>query len=216
VNAILDWLLAVVHDVDPILRIVIAFVAMFCETSILLGLIIPGDTIVLVSGTAVDGPVQYIALAVAVIAGSLAGESVGFWIGKYFGPRIRHSRLGQRIGESHWARAEIYLERRGGIAIAISRFLPVLHALVPLVVGTSAMGYRRFLAWTAPACTVWALAYVSVGAFAAGSYRRLEGQLSGAGYILVAIIVVALVVIFLVRRAIARNEARHMEQPKPE
>jgi membrane-associated protein len=212
-NEILDWLLTTVHSVDPVVRVLIAALAMFCETSVLLGLVVPGDTVVLVSSTAVDGPVQFIALLVAVIVGSLLGESVGFSIGKFFGPRLRYSRLGRRIGEPHWVRAETYLERRGGIAVAISRFLPVLHSLVPLVVGSSAMRYRIFIAWTAPACTLWALLYVTVGSLAAGSYRRLEGELHNAGWIFLAIVVVALVVIFLIRKLIERSEAKHMQHP---
>ena len=215
-NDFFDWLLSTVHGVDPIARVLFAAAAMFCETSVLLGLVVPGDTVVLVAGTAVDGPVEFIALVVAVIVGSLLGESVGFSLGKFFGPRIRHSRLGRRIGEKHWDRAETYLARRGGLAVAISRFLPVLHSLVPIVVGTSPMRYRKFIAWTAPACLVWALAYVSIGAGAARSYRQLSGQLHFAGWIFIGIVVVALVVIFFVRKAIERNEAKHMEKPGDE
>jgi membrane-associated protein len=211
VNEFFDWLLSSVHNVDPVLRVFITGFAMLCETSILLGLIVPGDTIVLVSATAVNGPVEFVALAIAVIVGSLCGESIGFALGKYFGPRIRASKLGQRIGERHWVRAETYLERRGGLAVAISRFLPVFHSIVPVVVGSSAMRYRTFIAWTAPACTIWAITYISVGAFAAGSYRQLEGQLHWAGLIFVAIILLALVAIFFIRKLIERNEAKHME-----
>jgi membrane-associated protein len=203
VNEFFNWLLQAVHSVDPTLRVLIAGVAMLFETSILLGLIIPGDTIVLVASTAVNGPVEFLSLAVAVILGSLAGESIGFLLGRYFGPRIRRSRLGQRIGEHNWVRAETYIKRRGGIAVAISRFLPVFHSLVPLVVGSSA--------WTVPACAIWAVTYISVGSFAAGSYRQLEGQLRWAGLIFVGIILVALVIIFLIRRALERAEARHMD-----
>ncbi|MDQ1550721.1 MAG: rane-associated protein [Actinomycetota bacterium] len=210
-NEFFNWLLATVHSVDPTLRVFLAGIAMLFETSILLGLIVPGDSIVLVAATAVNGPVEFISLAVAVILGSLAGESIGFWLGHFFGPRIRRSRLGQRVGEKNWVRAETYLERRGGIAVAISRFLPVFHSLVPLVVGTSAMRYRVFIAWTVPACVIWAVTYISVGAFAAGSYRKLQGQLQGAGLIFVGIIVVALIIIFVIRRAIERRESRHMD-----
>jgi membrane-associated protein len=211
VNDFFNWILQTVHDVDPTLRVVIAAIAMLFETSILLGLIVPGDSVVLVASTAVSGPVEFVSLALAVIVGSLAGESIGFWLGHFFGPRIRRSRLGQRIGEKNCVRAETYLERRGGIAVAISRFLPVFHSLVPLVVGTSAMRYRVFIAWTAPACTIWAVTYISVGAFAAGSYRQLEGQLKWAGLIFVGIILVALVIIFVIRKALERSEARHMD-----
>lgn len=215
-NDFFNWLLATVHSVNPGLRVLIAAVAMMFETSILLGLIVPGDTVVLVAATAVRTPLEGVALGLGVIAGSLVGESFGFWLGHHFGPRIRRSRLGRRVGEHNWVRAETYLDRRGGIAVAISRFLPVFHSLVPLVVGTSAMRYRTFIAWTVPACAVWAAIYISLGAFAAKSYLDLEGKLQWAGYIFLAIIVVALVIIYLIRKALMRSESKHMEQPGTE
>src|SRR5690606_20226828 len=118
-------------------------------------LIVPGDTVVIVASTAVASPLEYWMLIIAVIVGALIGESVGFALGRFFGPRIRASRLGKRIGERNWVRAERYVARRGGIAVFISRFLPVLHSVVPLTVGMSAMTYRTFLAWTVPATTIW-------------------------------------------------------------
>ncbi len=211
-NEVLTWLLDTVRNVDPLLRLLFAFAGMFFETSILIGLIVPGDTIVLVASTAIMDWAQFAATLVVVILGALAGESVGFALGRWFGPRIRHSALGRRLGERNWRRASTYLERRGGIAVFVSRFLPVLHALIPLTVGMSPMRYRRFIAWTAPACALWAGAYVSVGWLAAGSYRRLSDQLHFAGLVFVAIIVVFLVAALLVKRAIERTEARHMEQ----
>jgi membrane protein DedA with SNARE-associated domain len=179
---------------------------------VLVGLVVPGDTIVIVASTAVDGVVEYVALIVTVIVGSLAGESIGFALGRFFGPRIRASRLGSRIGERQWARAERYLERRGGIAVFISRFLPVLHSLIPLTVGMSAMRYRTFMSWTIPACVIWAVSYVSVGAAAAEGYRELADRLHSAGYLFVAVIVAFLLVVVVAKKLIERSERRHMEE----
>jgi len=212
VNDILTWILDTVRQVDPVLRVLIAGAGIFLETSILVGLVVPGDTIVLVSATGITDWPQYTALLFTVIIGSLSGESVGFALGRFFGPRIRASRLGQRLGERNWVRAETYLDRRGGIAVFVSRFLPVLHALIPLTVGMSTMRYRKFLAWTAPACILWAGAYVSVGWLAAGSYRQLSTQLHFAGYLFAGIIAVFLVIVLLVKKAITRAEARHMQR----
>ncbi|WP_349897062.1 DedA family protein [Parafrigoribacterium soli] len=212
-NDALNWILGVVHEVDPVVRILLAAVGIFCETSILIGLIVPGDTIVIVAATATTNWLEYAALLIAVIIGALGGETVGFALGHYFGPKIRSSWLGRRIGETHWVRAENYLDRRGGIAVFISRFLPVLHSLIPLTVGMSTMRYRKFMAWTAPACVVWALAYVSVGWAAADSYRHLSQQLHFAGYVFVGVVVVFLILVVLVKKLIARSQARHMLYP---
>jgi membrane-associated protein len=210
VNEVLTWILDAVQSVDPGLRVLLAGVAMILETSVLVGLVVPGDTVVIVAGTAVETPLQAVVLGIAVVIGSLLGESLGFLLGRYLGPAIRRSRLGRRIGEANWSRSERYLERRGGPAIFLSRFLPVLHSLVPLTVGMSHYSYRRFLAWTAPACVLWATLYISVAAAAAGTYRELADRIHFAGYIFVGIIVVFLVLIVVAKKIIERVERRHM------
>lgn len=213
-NEILTWTLDTVRNVDPTLRVLIAGIGMLLETSILVGLIVPGDTIVIVSATAITDWLQFSLLLGAVITGALCGETIGFALGRYFGPRIQASPLGRRMGERNWVRAETYLARRGGIAVFVSRFLPVLHALIPLTVGMSTMTYRKFFAWTAPACAIWAAAYVSIGWLAAGSYRQLSSQLHQAGFIFAGIIAVFFTVVVLVKKLIERFESRHMDRSK--
>lgn len=209
-NEFLTWLLDAVQSVDPVLRTVLAGVAIILETSVLIGLVVPGDTVVIVAATAVRSVTEAVILIVVVIVGALIGESIGFLLGRWLGPRLRFSRLGARIGEHNWSRAELYLRRRGGPAIFLSRFLPVLHSLVPLTVGMSGFAYRRFLAWTAPACTVWAIAYVSVAAAAAGTYRELADKLHFAGYLFVGVLIVFVLLAYVAKRVIVAREARHM------
>jgi len=215
VNDVLNWILDAVSAVDPVVRTLLAGVGMLLETSVLIGLVVPGDTIVIVASTAVEGTVEYIALVLAVILGALAGESIGFYLGRRFGPWIRRSWLGRRIGEKNWAAAERYLARRGGIAVFLSRFLPVLHSVIPLTVGMSTMRYRTFLTWTVPACVLWTLAYVSVGAAAAEGYRSVSEQLHFAGYLFVGAIAAFGVVVVVVKRWLKRREARFMERELP-
>tara|TARA_R110002020_G_scaffold475834_1_gene712963 strand:+ start:328519 stop:329235 length:717 start_codon:yes stop_codon:yes gene_type:complete len=212
VNDALSFILDTVQSVDPVLRTVLAGVAIMLETSILIGLVVPGDTVVLVASTAVGSVFEASILIAVVIVGALVGESVGFALGRFFGPKIRHSRLGKRIGEKNWVQAERYLGRRGGIAVFISRFLPVMHSLVPVTVGMSTMKYRTFMAWTVPATTIWSVAYVSVGALTAGSFRELLDQLHYAGYIFVAIVVVLAIVTLIAKKLLQRSQQRHMEQ----
>jgi membrane protein DedA with SNARE-associated domain len=213
VDDALNWILSTLQGVDPVLRTLLAGLAIMLETSILVGLIVPGDTIVIVASTGIGNAVEYVSLILVVIVGALCGESIGFALGRYFGPKIRASRAGQRLGEAHWVRAENYLDRRGGIAVFVSRFLPVLHSLVPLTVGMSTMSYRKFMAWTVPACTIWAVAYASVGWAAAESYRDLSERLHNAGYIFAAVIAVFTILALIVKKVLARAEARYMDRP---
>lgn len=211
-NDALTEILDFVVSVPPVWRTLLAGLAIFFETTILAGLIVPGDTIVIVSAIGVTSPLQFFALALTVIIGALCGESLGFSLGRWFGPRIRASRLGRALGEKNWLRAERYLARRGGIAVFLSRFLPVLHSLIPLTVGMSEMRYRAFIAWTTPACVLWSFAYVGVGAVAAGSYRDLSETLHGAGYVFVGVILVFALLVVLGKKLLSRAEARHLNE----
>jgi len=189
-------------------RYLVAFLGIFAETSLFIGLLIPGDTIVLFTSTANRSFLDWLLLLLAVLAGSLAGESLGYLIGAWFGPRLRASRLGARIGERNWVRAEQWVDRRGGLAIFLSRFLPILHALVPVTVGMSEYPYRRFIAWTAPACLLWGLIYVSVGTAAGSSYRTLSRELHFAGWIILGGLLVFTLLIWGGKKLLNRLERR--------
>lgn len=199
-NDILNWLLNNVQSLDPALRDSIAGLAILFETSLFVGLIIPGDTVVLVASTGVHDLVDFFFLLGAVLLGSLIGESLGFLLGRFFGKRIRFSKLGQRLGESNWQLADRFVHRRGGLAVAISRFLPMLHSLVPVVAGMTAMRYRTFIAWTFGACAVWASAYVAVGYLARSAYAQLAGDLKWGGLIFAGIILVFVVIMHFAKK----------------
>lgn len=212
-NEILDWLFLLVESVDPMLRTLIATLAIFLETTLLIGLIIPGDTVVLIASTAVKSPPEFWMLAIFVLIGTLSGQSLGFLIGKHFGPRIRASKLGQKIGEKVWASADNFIDHRGGIAVFISRFLPVLHSLTPVTVGMSNMGFRRFIIWATPAAMIWAFGYSYIGMLAKETYVALQDQLSYASLIFVAILVVFMVSVWGAKKLLFKQNKKYMETP---
>jgi membrane-associated protein len=211
IDDVIDVVLEAVGSIEPWLRTLLALVAMALETSVLLGLLVPGDTVVIIAALAVEAWPWWLALIAATVLGSIAGESIGFAIGRWLGPAIdRWLERRWPSASKRWRRTERYLARRGGIAIFLSRFLPVAHSLVPLIVGASPMPYRRFLAWTVPACVLWATAYSSAGWAAGGSYRELADELHGAGYVLVGVIVAFILAVWGVKQLVSRLEARHM------
>lgn len=203
-NEILDWLLAGVSGIDPFWRNFFAGLAIMLETSLFIGLIVPGDTVVLVASTGVADLPDFFWLVGAVLLGSLIGETIGFSIGRLFGDRIRASKLGQRFGEDNWKRADIFVEKRGGPAVAISRFLPVLHSLVPVVAGATKMRYRTFIIWTFGACLVWANTYVGIGYIAKASYQEVASNFRFGALIFVGILVVFVFAIHLAKTKISR------------
>lgn len=201
-NEVLNTILEFVEDIPPILRVLIAGVAIMLETSVLIGLIVPGDTVVLIASTGVTTVLQFISMVIAVVVGALVGESIGFWLGRIFGPKLRASWLGKKVGTERWDKADAFVKRRGGIAVFVSRFLPVFHSVVPLTAGMTPMRYSTFMLWTVPACIIWAFLYVSIGSGAAETYRELQSTFSFAGWIFIGIFAVSMLLLALLKRVL--------------
>jgi membrane protein DedA with SNARE-associated domain len=212
-NEIINNILSTVASIDPVTRTLLSALFIMLETSFLVGLIIPGDTVVLVSSTAITTLPEYVFMVVMVIVGSLTGETIGFFVGKYFGPHIRNSWLGRKLGPHRWEQAENYIDRRGGIAVFLSRFLPILHSLVPLTVGMTKMTYKTFILWTGAACIIWTFVYVTIAAVLKDQYQAFASKYEWAGWAFIGIIVAFIVVVTLIKKRIEKTQEKYMDEP---
>ena len=206
---IISWLFGAVHSIHPLLRDLIAFGAIFAETSLFLGLIVPGDSVVLITASSLHGIADFLGLMGFVLLGSLAGETVGFWVGRVFGKRIRASWLGQKIGEKNWELGDSFVHKRGGIAVAISRFIPVLHSLVPVIAGMTKMAYRSFIIWTFAACTLWSGVYISLGWLAGATWEELAKNAKNAGLIFACVLIIAVILGHFVKTRIEKAAVKY-------
>jgi membrane-associated protein len=193
-----DRLLEALADLSPMVLYLLTGLFTMLETSALVGLVVPGDAVVLLAGTTATAPGRFLALVGVAVAGSLAGETVGYLIGRRFGDRLRSGRLGRRLGARNWAKAEQFLNGRGGRAVFAARFVAVVHALLPVVAGAVRMPYGRFAGWAAAGSLAWSVLYVGAGAAAGASWRQFGERLGLAGYLILGVLVAAAL---LVRRA---------------
>ena len=155
------------------------------ETSVLIGLVVPGDTIVLVAVHRRRRRRRVPRADVRRHRRRADRREHRLRARPVVRPAHPPLAAGAGIGEENWARAQRYLDRRGGPAVFISRFLPVLHSARSAHRGHEHDALPEVHGWTVPACVIWAFAYVTVGWLAAGSYRELSRELHWAGYLFV-------------------------------
>ena len=172
----------------------------FAEASILIGFFFPGETAVILGGVAASrGHINIVILIVIVVACGIAGDSVGYLVGEKWGRRLLHTRLlrkRQRILNAVFDQ----LNRRGAIAVFLSRFTAFLRAVVPGLAGISSMRYRVFLPANAAGGLVWGTGFCLLGYVLGHAYTKVEHASGIASDILLGLVAVVIVVLVIRRR----------------
>ncbi len=190
-----------------LLLYVIAGGLAFAEAALLVGFVLPGEIALLVAGYFCRyGPLDVWLMCVVAVVGAVAGDSVGFELGKRLGPPLRRSRIGRWIGERRWAAVDGALHRHGGKAVLIGRFTALLRALTPSVAGMSGMRYRTFLVWNATGGIIWGSGCVLLGYEFANALNTVSTYLTWVPFAVIALALAAFLVIHLRRRARERQE----------
>jgi membrane protein DedA with SNARE-associated domain len=172
----------------------------FAEDAIFVGFVIPGETAAVLAGVATALGRADLALAAGVVVvAAIAGDTVGYEVGKHLGPRLLNLKI-VRKRRSGIDRALDFLRRRGGIAVFLGRFTAFFRAVMPALAGASRMRYLRFLAWNAAGGLVWGVGYVMLGHLAGASYKTLETKVGHGAAIGIGAFVVLVIVVWRVRK----------------
>ncbi len=119
------------------------FLAPFLESSAFIGVLVPGETVVVLAGFLASHGYLELGYCMIVIAlGAILGDSTGYALGKAFGREYfsRHERL-FLFRRKHLQKVEGYFARHGGKTVFWARFAHLLRALTPFAAGMSAMPY---------------------------------------------------------------------------
>lgn len=183
----------------PLVLAVAGFFA-FSETGIGFGLVVPGETGVLVAATTVSTVPMFVAMSVVVWLSAAAGDSFGYLVGRRYGSQVRDTRLVRKVGRDKWDRTGSLLRAHGMRTVVVSRFLPAVRVLTPVAAGAMRLRYPRFLAASLLGALVWAVGHVALGAFAGASIKRIEDVVGTAGWVALAVVAVAGGAVYLRRR----------------
>lgn len=208
-NQDVDRVLAVIAGLPPVVVLTLVFVLPALESSTMLGLVIPGETAVLVGGVvAHSGALPLWAVIIAAVAGACVGDQIGYLLGRRYGPALlaRLPAAVRRWGDM--AQAQRLVTKRGAVAVVVGRWVAVLRALVPMTAGASGMPRGLFTRANVTGGLVWATSVALLGYFGAASYQYLERQLGIGGEVLFAVVIVAVLLRAWHHRRLRRQRSK--------
>ena len=170
----------------------ILFAVIFAETGLVVTPFLPGDSLLFAVGAlaAVDtsGTLSALWASVALAGAAVLGNTVNYSIGRAIGPPAFSGRY-RWLKVEYLRRTEAFFLRHGGLAVFLSRFMPVIRTCAPFVAGIGRMPYGRFLAWNLAGGCAWVLLFIW-GGYLFGNIPLVKQHF---GLVTIAIIVASLV-----------------------
>lgn len=174
---------------------------------------VEGDITLLLSGAMAHGgffgQFSFWKVFLAGTLGGMAGDSVAYLIGRTFHESVKHYRF-YKIAQP---RIERLIEKFGGFAIIISKYIYGIRAGMCLSYGIGKMPFPRFIMLDAVSCSIWALLLASVGYFFSGAITGIIGDFKHIGVALFFIVLVGVIAFYVVERYWLSEK---VEDTKPE
>ena len=140
----------------------------FAETGLLVGFFLPGDSLLVTAGLLASQPdfglnVYLLGLLLSIAA--VAGDPVGYYIGRKTGPRIFTREDSLFFNKKHLYRAHEFYEKHGGKTIVLARFMPIIRTFAPVVAGVAEMGTGTSCSTTSFGGLLWVWSMLFTGYF---------------------------------------------------
>ena len=182
----------------------------FAETGLFVGFFLPGDSLLFVTGLIIAqsaSPFDTAALnlpywIVLITLAGIIGNLVGYWFGKKTGPILFERKDTWLFKRKHLLQAKEFYEKKGGSAIILARFIPIVRTFAPIVAGVVHMERKKFLIYNIVGSFAWVLSMTITG-YCLGENEWVKGNLEKIviGLILVTTLPVLYKMIFAKKRA---------------
>lgn len=148
-----------------------AFLAaiVFSETGLLVGFVLPGDSLLFTIGVVAGaGQLNIALIIVLLICACMLGDWSGYLLGRRTGPAIFNRRDSRLFKQEHLRRTQAFYERHGGKTIIYAKFVPIVRTFAPFVAGVANMRYSRFLMFDIFGGIGWVSSMTVLGYFLGG------------------------------------------------
>ena len=178
----------------------------FAETGLVVMPWLPGESLLLTSGTLAGTDIlNIIVLAPLLFGAAFLGDVCNYLIGRFVGRHLL-SKPRRYLKPEHVEQAREFYERHGGLAIVLARFLPVVRTLAPFTAGVAGMPIHRLMFFAAVASALWVTIFLGAG-YWFGSYAWVKDYLALALAVIVAASAVPGIIVYVVHRVRGRRAA---------
>ena len=162
----------------------------FAESGLLIGFVLPGDSLLFTSGYMVQQNILHIDIhvfAILVFIAAVLGDSVGYSFGHKVGRKLFEKENSRFFKKKYLEQTEKFYDKHGSVTIVLARFAPIVRTFAPIVAGAGKMHYKTFLIFNLIGGFLWSSLFIYLG-FHAGEFLTKAG---------INIEVTALIIIFL-------------------
>ena len=133
------------------------FTIIFAETGLVVTPFLPGDSLLFAAGAlAATGALDVRLLFLLLAGAAVLGNTVNYSIGRFVGPRVFRGETSHRLlNRQYLDRAHAFFEKYGGMAVVLTRFVPIIRTFVPFVAGAGAMRYPTFALYNVAGGVLW-------------------------------------------------------------
>jgi len=153
------------------------FLIVFVETGVVIMPLLPGDSLLFVTGAlAGAGLLDWRIACALLLLAAVLGDQCNFTIGRWIGPRVFSWKQSRLFNQKAFERAHGFYERYGGVTVILARFMPFIRTFVPFVAGVAQMSRARFTLFNVTGAVLWVLGVTGAGYFF-GNLPWVKGNL---------------------------------------
>ena len=154
------------------------FMIVFVESGLLVGFFLPGDSLLFAAGfLASQGLLDISAVIGLVVVAAILGDSVGYSLGRRFGPRVFKRKDARIFNQEHLVKSERFYAKHGGKTLVLARFMPIVRTFAPVLAGVGKMPYSRFLSYNVFGGLLWGLSLPLLGFYLGKTIPNIDRYL---------------------------------------
>jgi membrane-associated protein len=170
----------------PLLVCIIVFI----ETGFFVGFFLPGDSLLVTAGVfSAAGVIPLKWLLLPVMLCAIAGDQIGYWIGRLAGVAIYKREDSFFFKRRHLQRAHDFYEKYGGKTIILARFIPIIRTFCPPVAGAAGMAYPRYLIYDIFGGAIWVGTMILGGYFLGRTIPNISQRIH---YVILVVVILSL------------------------